>query len=135
MLMALLQWLLCNGFRFSLSLKFTSISTIFLDDGLYQKIPTRRQGPLSHWECSLSSTNLFIMATGQWPGNTCFHNSLSRWHVDLSRPAGLLESHLKFISQIIFFQLKMFPLVGDIYFFWLIFISWATVVLFISGKY
>ena len=65
MLMALLQWLLCNGFRFSLSLRFTSKSTIFLDDGLYQKIPTRRQGPLSHWECSVSSTNLFIMATGQ----------------------------------------------------------------------
>ena len=45
--MAALQWLRCNGSRFSRAPMFTNKATVFLHDGLYRNIKARHQGLLS----------------------------------------------------------------------------------------
>ena len=54
-LIAFLQRLLCNGFRFSFRLCLWAKLPSFPDYQLYQKISTRHQGPLSQLKCSISS--------------------------------------------------------------------------------
>lgn len=51
----------CNRFCFSSLSMLTNTATTFLGDGMHWKLLTRRQG--FPWS---SSTNFFIMATGQW---------------------------------------------------------------------